>query len=124
MDSVFRLSEVITSEKELTHAVLQASQMLMLLNAELARILKVQCGDIGSLTSGKTYLESKSIAWTQAQKFIEFYNLVYDMFEGDAVSMRHWLRSDNKVLKGIPLLLIIDDGRLTDVMSYYKINNY
>lgn len=122
MDSVFRLSEDIETAKQLSCLVLQASQMLVLLNAELARVLKLQCDDIGQLAAGQTFLQPQSIAWLQAQQFIRFYNLIYDKFDGDAVAMRHWLRSESKVLKGVPLLLIIDDGRLEEVVNYLKMD--
>ena len=56
MDSVFRITETINEPKQLTYSVLQVTQMLSMLNAELARILEIQYGDIGKIESGKTYL--------------------------------------------------------------------
>lgn len=92
--------------------------MLVLLNAELARVLKLQCGDIGRLSEGQTYMQPQSVEWQQAQQFIHLYNLIYDKFDGDAMAMRHWFSSESKSLKAVPLLLVIDDGRLEDVIDY------
>jgi hypothetical protein len=63
------------SNKSLTQSVLQASEMLALYHAELARVLHLQCGDIGELSSAKSFLIKNSTAWDQALLFIKIYNL-------------------------------------------------
>ncbi len=92
-----------------------------MLNAELARVLKLQCADIAALSAAQATLQIQTIAWQQAQRFIQFYNLLCDKFSGDAVAMRHWLRAESKILKGVPLLLIIDDGRLEEVIHFLNV---
>lgn len=118
MEKAFKIITSITDPKAISCSVLQASQMLAMLNAELARVLELQCADIGMLAAAQVTLQPKTIAWQQAQRFIQFYNLLYDKYSGDAVAMRHWLRSENKILAGVPLLLIIDDGHLEDIMHF------
>ncbi|MBN4080585.1 hypothetical protein JYT31_02865 [Beggiatoa alba] len=131
METVFRIPEssipissILESTilaKQLTCFVLQASQMLAMLSAELARVLKIKCAELGQLTSAQVTLQAHSTAWYCAQHFIRFYNLIYDKFDGNAVAMRHWLRSENVKLGGVPLLLIIDHGRLEELI--HRIEN-
>ncbi len=122
MEKALKIIASITEPKAISCSVLQASQMLAMLNAELARVLKLQCSDIGALAAAQVTLQPETISWQQAQRFIQFYNLLYDKFLADAVAMRHWLRSENKILAGVPLLLIIDDGRLEDVIHFLDTN--
>lgn len=119
-ERLFKFASVGLTGKELTCAVLQAAQMLTILNAELARILHIQCQDIGLLLDAKSEIKANSLQMDLAEEFICFYNLLYDYFRGDAVAMRHWLRADNKELQGTPLLIIIDEMRIADVISYLK----
>ena len=39
---------------------------------------------------------------------------------GDEASMCHWLRADNTDLGGVPLLLMVDDDQLEQVLSYVE----
>ncbi len=118
MEKAFKITRPVTEPKVMSYSVLQASQMLAMLNAELARVLKLQCADIAALSAAQSTLQPQTMAWQQAQQFIQFYNLLCDKFSGDAVAMRHWLRAENKILAGVPLLLIIDDGRLDDIIHF------
>lgn len=118
MEKAFKIIASITEPKSLSCSVLQVSEVLTMLNAELARVLKLQCADIAALSAAQTTLQPQTIAWQQAQRFIQFYNLLCGQFSGDAVAMRHWLRAENKTLMGVPLLLIIDDGRLDEVIHF------
>ena len=94
--------------------------MLDLYQAELARVLKVRCGDIGELSSGQRCLEPGTEAWRQAQMFVRFYQALYRSRDGDGVAMRHWLRIDNADLTGVPHLIIVDDGELERVVKYLE----
>jgi hypothetical protein len=104
----------------LTCAVLQATEMLGMYRAELARVLHVRCGDVGELAERKALLEPGSNAWEQAKLFVRFYNALYDMSDGDSVAMYHWLRADNRALQGSPVLLIVDEGQLQLVIEYIE----
>lgn len=92
--------------------------MLGMYRAELARVLGLQCGDIGTLLDDKQYLEPDTEAWQQARSFIDFYRVLYETMGGKESEICHWLRSDNADLKGVPLLLMVDDGQLPQVLQY------
>jgi len=117
---VFKIDKPFESERKLSQSVIQVTELLGMYQAELARILGQQCGDIGELTSGKRCIKQDSKAWRQAVLFIETYNFLYDYFEGDSIAMYHWMRADNKHLKGTPHFLIVDDGRLELIHDYLE----
>ena len=112
-----KLSEVIFSEKAFTQAVLQVMQMLGLYHAELARILHLQCADIGELSDAKELLAIESESWQQAKLFIKMYELLYAQFSGEETKIYNWLRKDNKDLRGAPLYLMVDELRIEDVIK-------
>lgn len=106
--------------EDLTQRLIFIIHQLGMYQAELARVLHLQCPDIGRLTTGKQQLVPGSLAWRQAGRFIYFYQLLHDKLQGDEVSMYHWLRAENASLAGVPHLLIIDDDRLDDVIKYLE----
>lgn len=108
---------LITSPQALTKKVFFISHQLGLYQAELARVLHVHCADIGRLGSGRAWLEAGTLAWRQACLLVDFYQHLFEKLQGDEVSMYHWLRAENPLLAGVPLLLIIDDDRLGELVS-------
>ncbi len=120
---VFKIDKPLASERKLSQSVIQVIELLGMYDAELARILGLQCGDIGELTCGKRCIKRDSDAWYKAALFIETYQLLFDYFDGDGVAMYHWMRADNKHLHGTPHFLIVDDGRLQIIRDYlYQAN--
>ena len=117
---VHRLSNPCADPRKLTQSVLQVTEMLGMYQAELARVLQLQCGDIGRLANGQRVLECGSVAWDEAVLFIRLYQALYEKLGGDGVAMCNWLRRDNKPLGGVPLLLIVDDGRLRWALDYVE----
>lgn len=103
--------------QELTRRLIFITHQLGMYQAELARVLHLQCPDIGRLTAGKQDLVPGTLAWRQAERFIYLYQLLHDKLQGNEVSMYHWLRAENASLAGVPHLLIVDDGRLDDVIQ-------
>ena len=120
---VFQITTAVDDPRALTQAVLQITTMLDMFQAELARVLHVNCGDIGQLSCGRQVLETGTQSWDQAQLFVRFYQGLYQRMDGDGVSMRHWLRVESKALKGVPHLLIVDDDRLTELVSFVERDN-
>ena len=108
------------STEKLTPAVLQACEMLGMYQAELARVLGLQCADIGRMASVQQFLVPGSIAWEKAVLFIQFYQCLYDKCNGDGALMVHSLRSEQLELKGSPLLLMVDDDRLPFLLDYFS----
>ena len=117
---VFRVNNSCESERELSQSVMQVTEMLGMYNAELARILGQQCGDIGKLSSGQSCLSKETQSWQQAVLLIETYNLLFDYFEGDGVAMYHWMRASNHLLDGTPHFMIVDDDKLATIHNYLK----
>ncbi len=115
---VFKINKPFASERKISQSVIQVTEMLGMYNAELARILGQQCDDIGQLACGAQCIQENSTAWQQAVLFIECFHLLFDLFEGDSVAMYHWMRADNKSLKGTPHFMIVDDGKLQTVHDY------
>jgi len=114
---VYQIAEIIDEPRRLTQAVLQIVDMLGLYQAELARMLLLKCGDIGRLAAAQQCLEPATPAWEQAQLLVRCYRALYVVQKGDGVAMRHWLRIPDEALGGVPHLLIVDDGRLADVVA-------
>jgi hypothetical protein len=115
---VFKITNALESERKITQSVIQVIALLGMYNAELARILGQQCGDIGELTSGRRCIKKGSNSWRQAALFIDTYNLLFDYFKGDGVAMVHWMRAHNKHLQGTPHFLIVDDNKLRVIHDY------
>ena len=115
---LIKLSDVSHSTSVLTPAVLQVSHMLGLYHAELARILKLQCADVGELANAQQFLEVNSIAWQQAEKFILLFESLYLKFHGNEALMCNWLRKQNSILNGIPLYLMVDEGFIDNCLNY------
>lgn len=111
----------ITDARHLTQAVLQIISLLGMYQAELARILGMQCSDIGEMASAKKVIQINSHAWHQASMFVRFYNRLYDRFDGDEAMMCHWLRRYEHNLSGSPFYLIVDEHKLAQVVSYMEV---
>lgn len=115
---VFKLNEPFENERKLSQSVIQVIELLGMYHAELARILGLQCADIGALSSGKRCLQKNTQAWSNARLFIDIYQLLFDYFDGDGIAMYHWMRAHNKTLEGTPHFLLVDDGQLTAIHDY------
>ena len=83
----YKLDNLPQSAVTLTQSVVQATQMLGLYQAELARVLGVRCGEVGELFSGKRNFEPDTEVCAKALLFIQFYELLYDKLKGDDVAM-------------------------------------
>jgi len=106
--------------RKLTQAVLQVIDCLNMYQAELARVLHLQCADIGKLSSAKRCLEPETMAWQQALLFVRMYQALYVCFDGNGVAMTHWLRAENATLNQTPHLAIVDEDRLYEVVDYLE----
>lgn len=111
------LAEVNQNEKRLSQAVIQITQLLGIYHAELARILCLNCADIGDIAEGRIFLARNTRQWTQAEKFVLFFELLYRQCEGDEIAMCHWLRRHHGQLRGAPLYVMVDEGRIEDVLE-------
>jgi len=114
---LIKLSEVNHSEIALTRAVIQIAQMLGMYHAELARILFLQCSDVGDLTNAKASLKKHSTSWQSAEKLVTLFEKLFDYCDGNEAKMHNWLRKYNSKLDGEPLYLIVDELRIDDVVQ-------
>ncbi|MGB5439226.1 MAG: hypothetical protein WBN57_12915 [Gammaproteobacteria bacterium] len=80
---VFQITASVDDPRTLTQVVLQVTTMLDMLQAELARVLQVNCGDIGLLSSGRRVIEAGTLSWTQARLFVRFYQGLYARMNAD-----------------------------------------
>lgn len=117
---VFEIPAAAHEPRELTRSVLQIVALLDLFQAELARVLRMKCGDIGELAAARRCLEPGTEAWGQALLFVRFYRALYTRMNGNGVAMRHWLRVEDTALGGVPHLLVIDAGQLQEVVMYLE----
>lgn len=112
------LADVNHSEKSLTLALVQVSQMLGLYHAELARILHIKCKDIGDLVSANKYIPRDSQQWQYAEQFIYVYELLYIYADGDEVKIYNWLRRQQATLGATPLYMMVDEQRIDEVINW------
>ena len=117
---VFEIAVIPDEPRKLTQTVLQITWMLDLYQAELARVLGIKCGDIGQLANGYEQLSPDTDAWARARQLVNCYQLLFRHLAGDGVAMRHWLRIEQCGLGGIPHRLMVDEGRLDDVIEFLK----
>ncbi len=115
-----RLADPFSSPQRLSQSVVQAGELLGLYRAEVARILGVQCDDVSALYEGRWLLAPESAAWTQAALFVRLYSALFDRMAGDGPRMVHWLRADHAVLGCSPFLLMVDAGRLAEVVAFIE----
>jgi len=113
-------SKVVEEPGKLTPAVLQIADMLGMYHAELARVLKLKCADIGQLASVKHFIKQGTVSWEQAVLFIRFYQALYKMHSGNEIAIYNWMRVENQQLNGTPLLLIVDNNCLEYVLSFIE----
>lgn len=109
----------LTDARQLTQAVLQITQMLGMYQAELARVLGLQCGDIGAMASANQVLPEGSSEWEKARQFVMLYERLYRLLGGDAVAICHWLRARHSHFGQSPLLLMVDEGRLDELNTWF-----
>ena len=117
-----RLSEL-HDDKALTLAVLQIGQLLGMYQAELARVLGLQCQDIGELAGGKRLLSADSGAARQGRLFVSLYEQLYQYCHAEPVAIYHWLRARHPHLGGVPLLLMVDEARLAELVEWLRMAN-
>ena len=56
----------------------------------------------------------------KAELFIHFYQSLYSAMDGAEAAMCHWLHADNPELGGIPLILMVDCGKLSYIMDFLQ----
>ncbi|WP_303905928.1 antitoxin Xre/MbcA/ParS toxin-binding domain-containing protein [Thiohalomonas denitrificans] len=114
------MNDPLFSPEKLSQSVVQAGDLLGLVRAEVARILGFKCESISALYNGRLLLEEGTKAWREAVLFVRFYQLLDERMAGDEARMVNWLRREQEALGSSPFYLIIDEGRLADVVAYLE----
>lgn len=114
----YRLSDPFSSPQKLSQSVIQAAGMLGLVRAEVGRILGYRCAQFSALYDGSRVLEEGTFAWEQGVLLVRFYQGLYDLMEGDEPRMINWLRRENRKLGNSPFYLMVDEGRLVEVVAF------
>lgn len=112
-----RLSDPFSSPENLSHAVVQAGEMLGIQQAEVASIINFMCEGTYALFEDRVVLEPDTETWRRAELFVRLYQALYDAMDGDGTQMVHWLHTENPALGGEPLEIMEDQGRLSDVLT-------
>ncbi len=100
--------------------MVQASEMLGLMRAETGRVLGYKCEQFTALYEGRAVLEEGTAAYNQGVLFVRFYQALYAHMGGDSVQMIHWLRRHHQALDNAPFYLIIDEGKLEQLVHYLE----
>jgi len=116
----YRLNAPFSSPRKLSQSVIQAGEMLGLVRTEVARLLEFKCENISALYDGKLVLEEGTTAYEQAVLFVLFYQTLYDHMAGDEPKMIHWIRGQKRELDNSPFYLMIDEGKLGQVLEYLE----
>jgi len=104
----------------LTAELNHAADSLGLYRAELARILGLMCGDVSGAGMLQTLSRADSEPRRRAERFVCIYRLLEQAFAHDDVAMVHWMRRSHASLGTTPLLAIVDDGRMDDVIALLR----
>ena len=72
------------------------------------------------MAEGVRSIVPETEVWDQAVLFVRMYEALFVYCKGDGVAMCHWLRSENKDLKGVPMLLMVDNDKLPQVLAFLE----
>lgn len=103
-------------EDVLAKALLNTREQLALTQQELADIVGVHRTAIARWAEGGLRPQSKT--GELALLLIRAYRALYALFGGDLEDMRHFLRTDNHHLGGVPLTLMRQVQGLVHVVEY------
>lgn len=103
--------------RTLIAALNHASDSLGLYCAELARILGLRCDDVSDSRALEKQLQYEAPVQECAQRLVHLYTLLETRFDDDNVAMVHWLRVEHSGIGTTPLLAMVDEGRLEDVVA-------
>jgi len=107
-------------DKALTTAVVQIMQMLGLYQAELARVLGLQCAEVAELASERRILRQDTPEFRRAQQVVRLYEHLYRHFDGEPVAIYHWLRVRLAPSATTPLMLMVDEGRIGELIGWFE----
>lgn len=117
---MFQLPPPDDDPRALSQSVVQAMDFFGLYRAELARILGLQCADVGDLACGASLLAAGSAAGRRGALLVRLFRCVYRQCDGDPVAVVHWLRVPLRGFGASPHQLMVDDGRLEELLAWLE----
>lgn len=105
-----------SADMVLAKAVLAAREQLGMTQQELAEIVGVDRSAVSRWKSGGLRVTSKT--GELALLLVRIYRALFALFGGNLEDMRHFLRTDNRHLGGVPLQLMEQVQGLVQVVEY------
>lgn len=116
--SIDHESVFLSRQTVLSKALCRAASYMGISNAETARIIGVSEPTVSRLRNGKYELRDGTKPFELAQYLVRLFRGLDAIAGGDDETTRSWLRSENAVLKGVPVELMKKISGLTAVVSY------
>ena len=110
------LRESPAADAVLAKAVLTAREHLAMTQQELAAIVGVERSAVSRWKQGGLRVDSKT--GELALLLVRVYRALFALFGGNLEDMRHFLRTDNRHLNGVPLQLMEQVQGLVAVVEY------
>ncbi|WP_371234060.1 antitoxin Xre/MbcA/ParS toxin-binding domain-containing protein [Pseudomonas sp. QE6] len=110
------LRESPAADAVLAKAVLTAREHLAMTQQELAAIVGVERSAVSRWKQGGLRVDSKT--GELALLLVRVYRALFALFGGNLEDMRHFLRTDNRHLNGVPLQLMEQVQGLVTVVEY------
>jgi len=110
------LKAAVDADRVLAKALLNSREQLGLSQQELAEIVGVHRTAISRWAENGLRVGSKSAEL--ALLLIRIYRSLFALFGGDLADMRHFLRTYNHHLQGVPLQLMLQVQGLVRVVEY------
>lgn len=108
----------VADEAVVTKALLRAAERLGVAQKAVSHIIGVSEATVSRMQSGRVTLAPDDKPFELAVLFVRLYRSLDAMVGGDDEAARAWMRSENLVLGGVPLMLIQRVTGLVDVVAY------
>ena len=102
----------------MTLALLRATELLKVSQAELAAILGISPASVSRMAAGRYLLSPDGKDWQLAALFVRLFRSLDSLTGGHDELSRRWLRSENFALCGVPAALLSDIGSFVRVVNY------
>jgi hypothetical protein len=102
----------------MTKAVVRAAALLGLSNKILARVVGLSEASVSRMAAGAYALAPGDKSFELAVLLVRLYRDLDGLVDGDEAVARAWLRSDNVVLGGAPIVLIQTVTGLVNTLAY------
>lgn len=102
----------------LSKATLNASALLGLSNAELAKVLGISRPSVSRIASGRRHIDSHSREGETALILVRIFRSLDQLVGGDSSRRTAWMTSHNKAISGVPKTAIQTMHGLVHTIDY------